>query len=291
MSFDLFGLKARREQKALARQEELKKYTTLPLYGEVTIRIVDSTSDIADPDMMSKWAHDLFDGVFGAERVENALNTIKYYDKEDWKRFLEIKYYEEGKEEDKKQKWYKSYVNSLVGLVDSDGIIHMRKESSIHTVVHELMHLFSEIKAREMGLSMINGQGETRKVTGIREYFPDGKHTTYANETLTEYLTAKYTDGKYLKWSIYRVESTMAWETIDDAITEQYGSKASNYLLNCYMNNDTASLKEYFESHAYENAYYDFAVDVVNYKTFSKSGRIVRQIKKTARRNRLVWDD
>ncbi len=184
---------------------------------------------------IAAFAHN-FDGVFGKEKIDLAIDRIHKVKDSDWPTFLK----ERGQ------------VPTVLGFVDGNSNLYLPESANVHTAYHETFHLLSEINGNR---TVFNGQ--SYKVTGIREIYNDGITSTWANESLTDYLASKYSDGKIYN-SIYGKDCVKLWDRLDDAITEAYGSTNSDLLLNAYISNDTTQIRNFFNAYSTKGSYDDF---------------------------------
>ncbi len=202
---------------------------------------IDSISGKWDNSDLTRWTHELFDPVFGDKIIDSVLRKIDIISENDWKKHLIVN----------------GQIDNIIGFVTPDGIVHLPSNSSFHTAVHETLHKISDIKALMNKEKYIDSKGDERRITGIREFYPDGLDTNMMNETLTEYLTSKYTDNQIFMGSMYDPKNVDYWKRIDDTLFNLYGD--SNILLKCYISNDIEFLKKYFDKYIYKNSYVDFA--------------------------------
>ena len=168
--------------------------------------------------------------------VNKVIDNVNAIDASYWQQFLK----NNGHKQD------------LVGLVDSNGNIFFPSDANMHMVMHELFHKFSELN----GLHVKDIYGNTKKVSGIRQFYKDGRESSFANEALTEYLASKYHDQIIYDYA-YGVEGTRLWERLDNAISSKYGD---DFLLDCYLNNNTDALREIFNQYVHEGAYDEFVL-------------------------------
>ena len=196
--------------------------------------------------------------------VNKVIDNVNIIDASYWQQFLKTN----------------GYNSNLVGFVNHTGNVFFPSNANMHMVMHELFHKFSEL--RELYSTDI--YGNKRKVTGIREYYSDGRESSFANEALTEYLSSKYYDKKIYNY-MYGVEGTRLWERVDNAISSKYGD---DFLLDCYLNNNTNALREIFNQYVYQGAYDDFVLamgsdsdHVYIYKNLDSLKDIVSKLEKS----------
>lgn len=203
-----------------------------------------TTSDITNwnKEGLRNILHTTFDSTYGYDVIEReVVDKIQIVDANDWKNVLR----ERGLRE------------NTLGFVDGNNVQYLPSNANMHTAVHESLHKVSELS----GKKVYDHQGNIYKVTGIREFYTDGFNSTWANETLTEYLASKYSDGK-IYGSMYGESNVVLWDRIDGAIAKV---DDKDLLGISYFNNDTSFIRNFFDKYAYENAYYDFIRSLPNY--------------------------
>lgn len=217
-------------------------------------------NDLWSPQKLKETFHNILDTKFGSNYIDNVVDTIRIIDSNNWQEFLKRR----------------GLSDNIVGFVDKDSITYLPSNANMHTAVHEGLHKFSEWQ----GLQVIDAYGNRRKLTGIREHYQDGQTSTFANETMTEYLSSKYYDNKIYQ-SMYGDLGPRLWERLDNAIEKKYGT--NDLLLDSYLSNDTSSLRNIFNEYAYQGAYDDFALTLNSWYSSSGSetlNSIIGQIEK-----------
>ena len=199
---------------------------------------------------LQSWAHENFDGYFGSDSIDRVMQKVNKVSDDYWPTLLA----ERGLRD------------TTTGFVDRDHNLYLPESSNMHTAYHELFHQLSEIYAVENNIKFVDSNGNYRKVTGIRRFYSDGFDSNLANETLTEYLSSKYTDGKLYN-SMYDVGNAQLWARIDDAMIEVYGQEGSNILINAYMTNDTTQIEQFFNNYSTNGSYDDFIRSLKYYAT------------------------
>ena len=208
------------------------------------------------------WAHQNFDGVFGVSEINKMMDKINKVSDDYWPEFLKSRGLSE----------------TTLGFVDRNSDLYLPQSASEHSAFHELFHQLSEINGNTNGLKYTDANGNLRKITGIREFYADGLDSNLANESLTEYLSSKYTDGKIYN-SIYDASNARSWERIDTAMKEVYGEAGSNMLLNSYITNDTSNLRNFFSTYSPNFSYDDFVRSMKPYYV-KELDNIVSEIEK-----------
>ena len=191
---------------------------------------------------LTSWAHQNFDSVFGSEQIDALLERVTKVDDKYWPKLLEERELPE----------------TILGFVDKDGMLYLPQKANEHSAFHEFFHLVSETNGINSGNKYTDANGNLHKITGIREYYTDGFNTTMANETLTDFLASKYSDGKIYD-SIYLKENVRLWSRLDDAMTTAYGQEGADLLLKSYVNNDTSAIRNFFDTYSTAGSYDDFA--------------------------------
>lgn len=210
---------------------------------------------------LSSWAHFNFDGMFGYTAIENVMSKVHKVADSYWETFLRGR----------------GCASGTLGFVDGTGNLYLPESANPHTAFHELFHSLSEIIGRQNGIKHYDVDGGEHKVTGIREFYKDGLVTTWANETLTEYLSSKYTDRRIYS-SVYGVDNVRLWERLDNAIVSAYGESSSNLLLKSYLTNDTSAIRTFFDTYG-KNSYDTFVRTMESFK-FPELNGIVNGIEK-----------
>lgn len=226
-------------------------------------KVSDYTSYQENLEQISKIVHSKYDKYFGTDYVNEVLSKINFMDMS---------------ASEMANKFNKS--GNLYGMVDEIGNVFISNDASTHDVIHELEHKFSQ---NVQLYTIINGK--QRAVTGIREYFEDGFHSNYANEALTDFLSFK--DQGFLGNSPYshmfdatKVSYVSLWDRIDDSIVRAYGEQYRYYLDYIYMTNDTAALRQFFDSFAGVGSYDSFIRSMVYNGNMEELETIVSTIEK-----------
>lgn len=193
---------------------------------------------------VSNFAHKNFDNIYGSQKVDEILSGI----------VIDIP---------------KNPNSNILGYVDTNHVVHLPVNVNEHASYHELMHRFSEINQENVRITLpdnikevFKGNPDTIKISGITEYFDINgsfdldlyKNSSWVNETLTEYLSSRYSDN-FVYNSMYGPNNVYFWERIDNAMAQ---AKYDNNLFNIYLNNDVNSLKKFFNIYSGENSYNDF---------------------------------
>lgn len=167
------------------------------------------------------------------EEIDDVISKVNIIDYNEWSNFIKDRGLNEN----------------VLGFVDSSSEqLYFHSKANMHTVIHELFHKF----AMWRDLKTTTPSGKTITVTGIKEFFPDGTNSIRANESLTEYLSSKYYDQKIYYYG-YGDEGTRLWERIDNALYNKYGE--NDILLDSYLNNDSYTIRYYFDSYVHDGAY------------------------------------
>lgn len=217
------------------------------------------------PSQLATTLHNTFDSKYGPSYVDSVLDSIHIVNQAEWKYVCAQQGLPDG----------------ILGFVDRYGEEYIPSNSNMHTASHESLHKFSEYK----NLSVVDAQGNSKKVTGIREFYQDGRNSTIANESLTDYLASKI-DNQKLYDSVYNIDNVKLWNRIDETITKE--TQDSLALLNVYLENNTNYLRDFFNRHAFDGAYDTFALSMQEwYKNQDVLEGIVKRIEKSVYPGRI----
>ncbi|MBR4618627.1 MAG: hypothetical protein IKO49_04920 [Bacilli bacterium] len=180
---------------------------------------------------LSSVLHNSLDPIVGSQNVNLLINSMNIIPANQWNSLLR----ERGLSE------------NIVGFVDKNSHLYIPDNANLHTVVHENLHRFSELSKQRVSFG-----DNTYKVTGIREFYQDGRNTGFANEVLTEYLASKISDGK-LYQSMYGVFGVEVWERIDQLLNAVYGE--NNYLLTSYITNNVNFIRSFIDNYSGTGTY------------------------------------
>ena len=211
---------------------------------------------------LSSWLHQNFDGIYGSSEIDNILQRINKVSDNYWPTLLKSMGLNEG----------------TLGFVDKNSNLYLPQQANKHSAYHEAFHQLSEINGYKSGLKVSDAQGNLHKITGIREYYQDGFNSTLANETLTDFLASKYSDGKIYN-SVYDASNVKLWSRLDDAMTEAYGESGANLLLESYLSNDTSRIRNFFQTYSSKGTYDDF-VRKMKYYSSNELENMVSSIEK-----------
>ena len=211
---------------------------------------------------LSSWLHQNFDGIYGSSEIDNILQRINKVSDNYWPTLLKSMGLNEG----------------ILGFVDKNSNLYLPQQANKHSAYHEAFHQLSEINGYKSGLKVSDAQGNLHKITGIREYYQDGFNSTLANETLTDFLASKYSDGKIYN-SVYDASNVKLWSRLDDAMTEAYGESGANLLLESYLSNDTSRIRNFFQTYSSKGTYDDF-VRKMKYYSSNELENMVSSIEK-----------
>lgn len=211
---------------------------------------------------LSSWLHQNFDGIYGSSEIDNILQRINKVSDNYWPTLLKSMGLNEG----------------TLGFVDKNSNLYLPQQANKHSAYHEAFHQLSEINGYKSGLKVSDAQGNLHKITGIREYYQDGFNSTLANETLTDFLASKYSDGKIYN-SVYDASNVKLWSRLDDAMTEAYGDSGANLLLESYLSNDTSKIRNFFQTYSSTGTYDDF-VRKMKYYSSNELENMVSSIEK-----------
>jgi len=213
---------------------------------------------------LNNWAHQNFDSVYGEEQIENMMKRINKVSDDYWPKLLRER----------------ALPETTVGFVDKNSNLYLPQSANVHTAYHELFHQLSELNGNNSGMKYTDANGNLRKITGIREFYQDGFDSTWANETLTDFLASKYSDGKIYE-SVYGKENVKLWSRVDDAMTSVYGEAGSRLLINSYVSNDTTNIRQFFDSYSKKGTYDDFVRKMAKFDSKALED-IVSSIEKNA---------
>ena len=197
------------------------------------------------------------EGKFKKSYIDSIVDDVNVIDANEWEEFV-------------KKRGHSSDVR---GLVDKNHNVYYPSNASMHTVIHELFHKFSELR----NLTVKTSEGTRRIVSGILEFYPDGINNILSNECLTDYLASKHYDQKIYSYN-YDDVGIRLWERIDNALYERYGE--NDILLDSCLNNDPDTIRSIFDRYVYDGAYTELSKRLGHFFGNSKISGLVSQFEK-----------
>ena len=217
----------------------------------------ENDADIWDAKRVKDVFYKALKGKFKKSYIDSIVDDVNIIDANEWEEFV-------------KKRGHSSDVR---GFVDKNHNVYYPSNASMHTVIHELFHKFSELR----NLTVKTSEGTKRIVSGILEFYPDGINNILSNECLTDYLASKHYDQKIYSYN-YDDVGIRLWERIDNALYERYGE--NDILLDSYLNNDPDTIRSIFDRYVYDGAYTELSKRLGHFFGNSKISGLVSQFEK-----------
>ena len=214
-------------------------------------------ADIWDAKKVKNVFYKALKGKFKKSYIDSIVDDVNIIDANEWESFVKKR----------------GHSSSVLGFVDKNHNVYFPSNSSMHNVIHELFHKFSEVRNKKIKTS----KGTEIQASGIIELYSDGTNNILSNECLTDYLASKYYDQKIYYYN-YDDVGIRLWERIDNALYELYGE--NDILLDSYLNNDPDTIRSIFDRYVYDGAYTELSKELGRFFGNSKISGLVSQFEK-----------